>query len=284
VQGGVIGQPVSPSVFNTGQVLFGWLSTYEQTGDERFAEAARRAGGFLSEVLESDGHWRTGNSQFARSDATLYNTRTAWGLAEAGVRLEEPAFVDAAARNLSAVARLQHPNGWYPYCCLTDSERPLLHTIAYTTRGLLEGGRVLQDDKLIRHAALAAEQLAGKVAPNGWMAGRYNDDWSDAVPWSCLTGQAQMANIWLRLFAITGEAKWLEPVAPVLAFLKSTQNRGSGTPGIRGGIRGSYPIAGDYGRYEILNWATKFFADALFRDQMARQGLEELRKAEQPLA
>jgi hypothetical protein len=99
------------------------------------------------------------------------------------------------------------------------------------------------------------------------MPGRYRSDWSPAVRWSCLTGQAQMANNWIRLAVITGDRTWLEPVPAVLGFLKRTQNRRSREPGLRGGIKGAWPVRGDYGAYEVLNWATKFFADALMRHE-----------------
>jgi hypothetical protein len=273
VQGGVLGEPVSPAVFNTGQVLLGWLAAFQQTGSGVFAGAAQRAGEFLLGTQDDDGLWRRGNSRFADPRATLYNTRTAWALAEAGQRLVVPAFRAAAARHLRAVARRQHHDGWIPDCCLTDPVRPLLHTIAYAIRGLLEGGRVLQDQELIGRAALAAEPLAGGVGPDGRLAGRYAAGWRPAASWSCLTGEAQMANIWLRLFEITGERKWLEPVAPVLRFLKSTQNRTSSDPGLRGGIKGSFPLGAEYGQYQTLNWATKFFVDALIRDEQITLGL-----------
>ncbi len=31
----------------------------------------------------------------------------------------------------------------------------------------------------------------------------------------------------------------------------------------RGGIKGSFPVNGAYGRYQYLNWAAKFFMDSL---------------------
>src|SRR2546427_10136533 len=71
-----------------------------------------------------------------------------------------------------------------------------------------------------------------------------------------------------------GDPKWLDPVPAVLRFLKRTQNRRSREPGLRGGIKGSWPVGGDYGAYEVLNWATKFFADALMRHEaVASHGL-----------
>lgn len=265
VRGGVIGQPVSPSVFNTGQVIFGWLAAHRHTGDDRFGAAAARAAGWLRDVLEADGHWRSGNSQFARSDATMYNARVAWAVAEAGAQLGDRTLLAAAARNLRAVAARQHANGWLPDCCLTDPVHPLLHTTAYAIRGLLEGGRVIGDEAVAEAGARAAAALLEQVRDDGWMAGRHNSDWSAAERWSCLTGQAQMANNWMRLHVITGETRWLEPVPRVLRFLKSTQNRTAADDGLRGGIKGSYPVSGGYGRYELLNWAAKYFADALMR-------------------
>ncbi len=274
VRGGVIGERPSPAVFNTGQVLLGWLAAFAETGAGIFAGAARRAACYLLATLDDDGLWRRGNSQFADARATLYNARTAWALAEAGRRLAAPEFRAAAARNLRAVARRQHDDGWFPDCCLNDPLRPLLHTIAYTIRGLLEGGRVLQDEQLIAAAACAAERVALAVAPDGRLPGRFAAEWRPVSAWSCLTGEAQMANVWLRLFAITHERKWLEPVEPVLRFLKSTQNRTSEDGGVRGGIKGSYPVGAEYGSYQVLSWATKFFIDALLRDELHQGGVE----------
>ena len=77
-------------------------------------------------------------------------------LAEAGVRLEHDAFTNAAAHSLRAAAKLQAENGWLPSWCLTDPERPLLHTLAYAIGGFLEGGRVLGDPHLVNRAERAA--------------------------------------------------------------------------------------------------------------------------------
>src|SRR5207237_8215774 len=114
---------------------------------------ASRAAFYLVATVDSDGHWRNGNSRFARADATLYNTRTAWALAEAGARLDDGGFTAAAARSLRAAAELQAPNGWLPSCCLSDPEQPLLHTLASAIRRFLDGGRVLDDARLLQAAA-----------------------------------------------------------------------------------------------------------------------------------
>ncbi len=271
VRGGVMGEEETPVVFNTGQALLGWLSAFEVSGDAAFGDAARRAAYYLLNALGADGHWRSDDGIFCRPGLRLYNARTAWALAEAGARLREPALTDAAARALAAIARMQHPNGWLPDCCLTDPEQPLLHTLVYAARGLVEGGRVLADDRLIDRGARVAQRLAEITLSRGWVAGRLRADWSPAVTWRCLTGEAQMANTWMRLHTITGEGRWLEPVAAVLQALKRTQNLTSRNAGLRGGVKGSAPIGGGYGPYRVLSWATKFFVDALIRHEQIRQ-------------
>lgn len=272
VQGGVVGAGRSPAVFNTGQVLLGWVAAYEETGEPAYADAARRAGEYLVRKQESSGRWRDGNSDFARKDTTVYNARVAWALAEAGAVLDEPAFTEAAGRNLRRVAALQHTNGWFPHCCLVDPSKPLLHTLGYTIRGLLEGARVLGDEQLLAAAIKPARAIHDRVREDGWLPGRFHPDWSGAVEWSCLTGNAQLVNSWVRLWTMTGDDTWLDPVDRVLRFIKRTQNRESPDPGIRGGIKGSAPIDGEYGRHELLNWSTKFFADALMRHEDAQRG------------
>ena len=146
VRAGVMGQPPLTSVFNTGQVIFGWLAAFDRTGEQRFMDSAMRAGEFLAERIDDDGIWRRDASHLAHQGATLYNTRTAWALAEAGKRFGVRAFVDAARLALLAAVQRQHADGWIPDCCMLDPERPLLHALAYAIRGSLEGGWLLGDD------------------------------------------------------------------------------------------------------------------------------------------
>ncbi|MBK7717588.1 MAG: hypothetical protein IPI38_19660, partial [Gemmatimonadetes bacterium] len=106
-----------------------------------------------------------------------------WALAETGKALAEPAFVAAAARHLRMVAGRQHANGWFPHCCLSDPERPLLHTISYTVRGLLEGGRVLEDAAIFGAGVRAAEALLPLVRADGFLPGVSRRTGRGAVDW-----------------------------------------------------------------------------------------------------
>jgi hypothetical protein len=263
VQGGVIGFPPTPAIFNTGQVLFGWARALRETGNSDFAAACRRAADFLVGAQDEDGAWRRHGSRYARAGVNLYDARSAWGLLEAWGATGEERFRSAARRNLDYVVGRQHANGWFPDCCLDDNERPLLHTIAYTMEGLLESGLLLREPRYVEAARRAADALLPLLRPDGSLAGRFDASWRPAAGWSCLTGDAQTGIVWLRLHQHTGDARYAEAAGVLLRFVASTQDLVAADPGVRGGIKGSHPIWGGYAAYEYLNWAAKFFADAL---------------------
>ena len=263
VRGGTVDFPPTPAVFNTGQVLFGWACAYLETGEDRFLSSLHRAADFLVEAQDTDGSWRDHGSQFARPGVNLYDARTAWGMLEAFQVTKEQRYREAAVRNLDFVLSRQHPNGWFPDCCLDDNAHPLLHTLAYTMEGLLEAGVLLEDNRYLEAAHRGADTLRVLQRSDGSLAGRFNAMWQPVARWSCLTGDAQTAIVWLRLFQLTGEPEYLEAAQRINRFLMRTQDLTSPDSGIRGGIKGSHPIWAEYGSYEYLNWAAKFFADAL---------------------
>jgi len=271
VQGGVIDFPPTPAIFNTGQVLFGWVAAYREEGHEVFRQSAKRGADFLVSAIDPDGAWRRHGSEYARRGVNVYDARTAWGLLEAYRITDESAHRDAAVHNLDFVLTKQRPNGWFEECCLDDNTRPLLHTIAYTMEALFEAGKILGEKKFQTAARLAADALLARQKPDGSLAGRFDREWNDSARWSCLTGNAQTAIVWLRLHEATGDQRYLHAAERMNCFLSSTQDLSASDPGIRGGIKGSQPIWGEYGAYEYLNWAAKFFADALMLEIGAKQ-------------
>jgi len=272
VQGGVIDFPPSPAVFNTGQVLFGWAAACRATGNATFLSSLHRAADFLVDAMDGDGAWRSG-SQYAPQGVNVYETRTAWGLLEAHCITHNPAHRDAAVRNLSFALTQQRTNGWFDNCCIDDAERPLLHTIAYAIEGLLESGTILDDERFQRAARQAADALLARQRPDGSLAGRFDALWNEAATWSCLTGDAQTAVVWLRLFELTRYEKYFRAAQRMNRYLCSTQDLSAADPGVRGGIKGSQPISAEYGAYEYLNWAAKFFADSLMLELRARSNV-----------
>jgi hypothetical protein len=265
VQGGTIDQAPTPAIFNTGQVIFGWVRAFQETGRERYLECAIKAGKFLVEQQEKDGSWRKSLSNYA-SDKMLfytYNTRTAWALLLLSAATDGKRFKDAAIQDIEFALDQQTDNGWFKSNCLSDPSQPLLHTIAYCIRGILESGIHLKNQQYINRARSAADALIKKQRQDGSLAGRFNDQWEPTVTWSCLTGDAQISGIWGRLYQITGQSDYFDSMKKMNRYLMGVQLLRTRNPDIFGGISGSDPLHGAYGRFEILNWAVKFFIDTL---------------------
>lgn len=265
VQGGTINEPPSPAVFNTGQVIFGWVRAFKETGKERFLQSAVKAGDFLLSCQDADGAWRKNLSKFASESmpSYTYNARTAWALLQLAQATGSQAYRDAAVRNISFALGEQLPNGWFKNNCLNDPERPLLHTIAYALEGIVEVGIALKEPTYIAAARKAADELLARQWPDGRLPGRFDRRWQPAANYSCLTGNAQMGIVWGRLYEVTADGRYLDGTRKANAFLRKVQWMGTGNPDLDGAISGSFPLHGQYGSFQVLNWAVKFFADSM---------------------
>lgn len=268
IQGGTIADESSPAIFNTGQVLFGYCAAYEEFGDKNVRVSAIKAADYLVSQQDSDGHWRKNLSKFCTPNSEYFdfNIRTAWALYRIAEVFGIDKYSESAKLNFNAILNSASNAGWFENNCLTTSEQPLLHTIAYTLQGLLELSVLLNSDKALQTVAVACKQLMSSFIKHKSLHGRYDKNWIPVVKWRCLTGEAQLACIWFRLYTLTGEIEWKNNAVLLLDMLKQTQCLESRNINIEGGIKGSYPVFGNYGKYEYINWAAKFFADALMLD------------------
>ncbi|MGH8283222.1 MAG: hypothetical protein ACRESE_05195 [Gammaproteobacteria bacterium] len=252
-----------PTIFNTGQVIFGWLSAWEETGEPRFRDSLVRAAEWLVAAQDDDGAWRRFASPFAAHQVNTYNTRVAFALARTGKVLEETSYLEAAVRNVCWALTQMHSNGWLENNDLEDNARPLTHTLAYATRGILEVGLLTSTTAFVESASRIARAIAQSQRRDGALPGRLDAQWRPASRWSCVTGNAQMAIIWQRLANETGDPTWMLPAERASQFNLTVQNLSAADPCIRGGIPGSHPLRGGYMTNRLPNWAAKFFMDLL---------------------
>lgn len=247
-----------PSVFNTGQILLGLTRAAQETGDDRYRHAAVRASRWLRDLQRENGSW---DRYDYRDTVHTYSSRIAWALLEVDELTNESTFRETAANNLTWVIDNQRGNGWFDHAGFGEDEDPFLHTIAYTIRGLLEGGRLMDESQFVEAARHSADVLLDIQERDGILPGQFDASF-EGSSFFCLTGNAQMAIIWYRLYGHTGASRYRRAADETVGFLK-TQHRLDGPPSIRGGLKGSSPIWGRYMYLRYPNWATKFLLDAL---------------------
>jgi hypothetical protein len=268
-QGGVISQtPVVPVTFNTGQILIGLAAGVSEFGDE-YLSALRSAADWLVNSQDPDGCWRKYPSPFAKPGEKAYETHVSWGLIEAE-RLEPGrGYGEAALRNARWALTHQRPNGWFDQCCLADPSQPLTHTIGYALRGLLEVQEFFDDPSLLAGARRTADGVVSAIRPDGSLPGKIDAAWRGTVSWSCLTGNVQIAHSLLILYRKTGAKAYRDAGYALNRFVRRTM-RVDNPRETRGAVKGSFPIDGDYGRFEYPNWATKFAIDSYTAEEAAR--------------
>lgn len=260
-QGGLVDStPVVSVTFNTGQILLGLAAGVARLG-EAYAPALHRAASFLRDSLDEDGCWRSYPTPFANPGEKAYETHVSWGLFEAERVAPDHGYGPAGLHQIEWALSKMHPNGWPADCCLSIPGRPLTHTLGYFLKGLVEAHRLYARADVLEAATVMAQGLMSTQRADGALPGRLDPSWRPAARWSCLTGNVQIADSWFYLADVMAMPALAEAAVRATSFVRRTV-RLDGPVETRGGVKGAFPVDGDYGRFEYLNWAAKFTIDA----------------------
>ncbi|MFX1443908.1 MAG: hypothetical protein ACFFHV_10880 [Promethearchaeota archaeon] len=259
-QGDVISKNKRTTIFNTGQVILGLVRAFKELKIESYLLSAMKAGDLLVNMQEKDGNWI---KYCFNNIPHSYNVRVAWALLELAKITKENKYKEAAIKNLNWAHKQKNNNYWFHKNSFIANKPPLLHTIAYSIRGFLESGLILEDNKLKDVALNSSLKLLEYYEKYQFLPARFDSNWQSNDYYSCLTGDAQISIIWLKLYQIYKEKKFLLNAISLNNYLKSNQILDFRYKDIDGAIKGSDPIWGLYNIFSFPNWATKFFCDAL---------------------
>jgi folate-dependent phosphoribosylglycinamide formyltransferase PurN len=254
-----------PSPFNSAQIIHGLHRWHAATGDSSALEAMMRAAHWICATQDDDGAWRQHSYQGL---ACTYSAHAACWLAEIAVDTAEPRFRACAERNLQWVLRYRdRETGWFDRCGFSaadhEARRAHTHTIAYTLWGVLRMSECLRVPEGLEAVRVAGERLLERLERSRTLAGVLNYRWQPQCSYVCLTGNAQLAVLWLRLADVTGDLRFVNAAFKAIDQVKRAQSLASGDAGIRGGVAGSSRAGGDYIAFAFPNWAAKFLVDAL---------------------
>jgi folate-dependent phosphoribosylglycinamide formyltransferase PurN len=258
-----------PSPFNTAQIMHGLQSWVERTHDERCRTALQRAGSWLCGIQDPSGAWR----KFSYLDLeTTYSAHLTCWLAEAGAFLGDDRMLAASSRHLAWL--LQHydsEHAWFDLCGFSkedhEARRAVTHTIAYTLWGVLRTSEVLGSAEGKAAAESSAYAALRRLELSRRLPGVLDYRWRPMSSYDCLTGNAQMALIWLHMYEYCGDPRLLSVALKAIDIVKAAQIMESDDPGVAGAIAGSQPLWGEYIQHTFPNWAAKYFIDALLAKQ-----------------
>jgi hypothetical protein len=271
---GGAGNKAQPSVFNTGQILQGLMRAHtemqDKTRNAKILKSAVAAGDWLAAIQQADGSW-SGTAAY-QGTAHTYYSMVSWALAQLAAESGDARHAAAADRNIDWVLAHVQPSGWIDGINLRGHPA-YLHFIAYVIQGTLECGILRRRDDAIQAAAKAAWVLLRKFETHKRLLGTYEPDFRGGQRFACLTGNAQMSCVWLRLFEVTGDLRYLNAALKMNEVLKQLLPV-KGRRGVVGGVAGSYPIWGAYQPMRFISWGCKFLADALILEQRLTRKFE----------
>ena len=251
-------------VFNTGQIIRGLVPLYKKTGNEIFKNSAVKAADWLCEIQNPKGYWE----KFSYLNMIrVYDSYVAHPILLTNDISPKKKYIECARKNIYwIIDNKQHENGWFEDCdnTLANNNSPILHAISYTIDGILECGYYLNDDKMINAGKKAADILFHKFNKQKFLFDKFDENWNSKSKYINLTGCAQIAIIWERIFEKLGDASYLNAALKMNDFLIFTQQRFIGESiNTLGAIAGSFPIWDYYQTNTFPNWATKYFIDSL---------------------
>lgn len=274
-QGGKVDQlPRVPVTFNTGQILLGLAAGAAHLDRARYLEPMERAARWLVETQDQDGCWRKHPTPFGGEGDKVYETHVSWGLFEAARVSPTRGFGEAGLKQVRWALTKQRANGWFDSNCLDTPAAPLTHTIGYALRGIVEALLWSGKDEFLAAARRTADGIVSAVEPDGRLAGRLDANWRPAVDYVCLTGSTQIAHSLFILARLANESRYRDCGAKLNSYVRRSVTV-EGDPSVAGGVKGSFPVDGEYGRYQYLNWACKFLIDSCVEEMRASQAPAE---------
>jgi len=259
-------QDTKPVVFNTGQILHGFNALILRRGRQDLVPHARRAADFLVSSADETG-------SFVRNEhynmAHAYNVRSAWALLTTGRLLGEKTYEDVAFANADWTVGQQTSNGFFRNNIFQPGWNANTHGIAYVLQGLTEIYSISGRESYLAAVCRATERILSVYNTKHYLASEIGENWEFLSKHQCLTGYAQLAIVFFRLYGLKGDEQFLDAGRSVLDAVAATQDVTSPGKPYYGGIKGSLPVYGRYAPLQYPNWATKFFIDALLAKQTA---------------
>ena len=258
----------TPIIFNTGQNILGFVRAYNETKDEKFLYSAKKAGDFLIASTDSIGVW---DKNLHRGIKHTINVRCSWALLQLDQVIPNPEYVNVAEANLDWAIQQQTDNGWFHHGTSRYGGLPNTHFLAYTCEGLLESYKINMKQKYIDACIKTAYKMLKIFETRKMLYAFWDDQWKNHGKYFrnskgefiCLTGNIQIAGVWMQLFQETNDFRYLNSAFKMIDYVKTLQNIDSEKEGICGGIKGSFPVYGSYSTLMYPNWAAKYFADSL---------------------
>ena len=264
-----------PSIFNTGQIVLGLADLLEHVRTDqaywkwsgievdRLRSAVSAAGNFLADQVTADGAYDPTHSY--QNKVRTYYARATYGMMRAGQVTSDDRLLQQAKRHFDHVLSQQRADGWIVGWGF-EEDLAVLHTIAYTLRGMVEAGHGLNDERYFHAVRRSLDLLASfdrsRSAYPELIPSHFRSDMT-FLNELCIMGMSQLSIVIMKLpepFRGSAHTGWAQRM---VAATKRFQLRGFREPLMNGVLPASFPLRGTYQPGDLIEWGTKFFMDTM---------------------
>jgi len=212
-------------IFNTGQNLLGFIRAYKETWNKKYLNSAKKAGDFLIRNVDERDIW---NKNLHNNLKHTYNSRTSWALLILYNLTKKNDYKKIALINLDWTIKQQKDNGWFKNANFKDYEFPNTHSLAYTIRGLLESYILTKNTKYLHSSKLTADKFLSLFETKKFLSTFWDDNWkshgkfikASKGNFMCLTGNIQLSIVWMKLYQITKDLRYINSAFKMVDFIK----------------------------------------------------------------
>ena len=270
------GKQREKSVFNTGQIILGLTELFTTTGRKEFLKSSQLAADWLVGELDDSGNWLKHN--YVNNFSPSYYTRVVWPILKVAYLTGDPDLKTGAIKAIESILTHRKKNSFISGSGFKENGPTVLHTLAYTIRGLLESAELLGNQEYYSYAENISYKILRKFELNKRFWGAYYKDFQGVKWYQCLTGNVQMVIIWLKIYLKKEDPRFLNAAVKAIDSVAEKQIKSHWNKNLVGAIPGSSPVFGRYMMFRYPNWAVKFFLDAILLERKALGKADEIAK------
>ncbi len=257
-----------PSVFNTAQILFGLHQLYLHTRDNKYKASLTKAFLWLIQSIDDKGTIRQG--LYSPGFYSAYYARALWPMLMIDHKYADSEFKEIIEKSLDLLLSYNTSEDTLKNMGFFPDKPALLHTVIYALEGFYECSLILEKEEIQNRVQMVLSKFVNRISQIKKTPGRIYKDFSFDTSFICVTGQAQLCALLLKVYTSCGNPLFKETACFLFDQLLSWQNQ-SDSKEHHGAFPSSIPIWGPYFPLRYTNWTMKFFLDACYQMKLHSQ-------------
>lgn len=248
----------SKSAFNTAQILFGLRDAFEYTNDASYFEAMEKSYLALIQNIDSNGIFK--HNLYQKGYFATYYSRCIWPLLKIDQKYYNGINKDRLNQSLYHLFNNKNEHSFFNNCGFIPDQAALSHPVAYALEGFLESAILLQDELIEKYILEILSRMCIQVQEQTKIPAYYYNNLTGDYSFICVTGQIQMAAIFLKAYQRTLQKTYKTAAEVLLPAILQWQIK-SRSADHKGAFPSSIPIWKNYFPFRYTNWTAKFFLD-----------------------